>query len=166
MKKLILAVPLAAVLAVSMIVVPSAFASSGLAKDNPDFDITDVNKFRMTVAGTAGGTVPADQRHVYAYVFVLSTSDETTLRGYAVTSHHPEDSTEVDDDINWHAHYVEVTENCVSKLTEEGNAKLSGDKVSVTGAKGTVIAGALVVLQINTGTGSVCVEEIVDFQAA
>lgn len=161
MNKLILAGPLSAVLALSVIVVP-AFASGGLTQNNPDFDIIDVDKFTMEVAGEAGGTVPADQRHVFAYVFFIEECS-TDLCAYAVTSHFPEDSSEVGSDIEWHAHYAEVTGDCVSLLTEDGDAELSGSEVSVNGAKGKVFAGATVVFQIDLEVG-VCVQNILDFQ--
>jgi hypothetical protein len=166
MKKLLLAVPLAAVLAVSMVVTPTAAnAYGGFAEDSPDFDITKVKNFSMTVAGEAGGTVPTSQREVFAYVFVLD-SCSTDLCAYAVTSHFPEDSTEVDSDIEWHAHYVELTDGCVSLLEEDGNAKLSGNKVSVTDASGTVVAGVTAILSINSGQGAVCLETVIDSQSA
>jgi hypothetical protein len=161
MNKLVLASPLAIVLALSIITVP-ALASGGLTENNPDFHIVDVDKFSMEVAGEAGSTVPTDQRHVFAYVFLIEGCG-TDLCGYAVTSHFPEDSTEVGSDIEWHAHYVEVTAGCVSLLTEDGDAELSGSEVSVNGAKGKVFAGASVVLQIDLETG-VCIQNIIDIQ--
>jgi len=165
--KTILAVSLAAVFAVSVFTLPSAFASVGLAKKNPNFDITDVSGFTMTVDGTAGATTPKDQSHVFAYVFVLDTSDETTTRAYAVTSHYAEDSDDVVDDIAWHTHYVELQNGCVSSIADAGELPtLSGDEVIAVGASGTVVAGLTAVLNIDRGAGSVCVQSVIDVQSA
>jgi hypothetical protein len=83
-----------------LITVPSVSAAS------PDFTIEtfgiddDGNPF-ITVKGTAGGTVPDETGDIYAYVFF--TDDGI----YAVTSHPGiEDSDEVGDDAEWHAHKV------------------------------------------------------------
>jgi hypothetical protein len=83
-----------------MITSPTVHAAS------PDLTITDFgidgdgNPF-LTVKGTAGGTVPDEKGDIYAYVFF--TDDGI----YAVTSHPGiEDSDEVGDDAEWHAHKV------------------------------------------------------------
>ena len=160
---------LAAILAFSVFALPSAFAYAGHTKHgSPDFEITDVNGLTMNVTGTAGATVPTSHREVFAYVFVLNTTNSETLKGYAVTSHFPDDSSEVDSDIEWHAHYVEVSLStlCVTDLQEDGNAALAGNSVSVTGVTGNVTAGLTAILSINSGQGAVCVEHILDSEVA
>ena len=105
---------------------PTVYAAS------PDLTITDFgidgddNPF-LTVEGTAGGTVPDETGDIYAYVFF--TDDGV----YAVTSHPGiEDSDEVGDDEEWHAHKVTLDgDSCVTSLEEDGNASLDGNTVTV-----------------------------------
>lgn len=142
--------PLAAILAVSMVLTP-AFASWASITDgndaaNDDFDInqvgiTDGGNLRMTVFGTAGGTTPssASQAYlVYAYVF------NSNAGLIAVTSHQAEDSAQVGNDLEWHTHRVTLdTNNCVSTIEDFGQAKLSGSRIDVLGTGATSVAGAL-----------------------
>lgn len=109
-----------------MITAPTVYAAS------PDFTIEefgideDGNPF-LTVKGTAGGTIPDEEGDIYAYVFF--TDDGI----YAVTSHPGiEDSDEVGDDEEWHAHKVTLDgDNCVTSLDEDGDASLDGNTVTV-----------------------------------
>jgi hypothetical protein len=108
-----------------MMMAPSVYAAS------PDFTIetfgiVDGNP-SMTVKGTAGGTTPDETGDIHAYVLV------TNEGIYAVTSHPGiEDSDEVKDDAEWHAHKVELNnKNCVTDLQETGNAVLDGHTVAV-----------------------------------
>ena len=68
--------------------------------------------------GEAGGTESDTKESSFAYVFV------TDAGIYAVTSHGGiEDSTEVDDDEQYHAHLVTLDENgCVASIAEDGKA--------------------------------------------
>ena len=109
-----------------MLTAPSIYAAS------PDltieeFGIDDDGNPFLTVKGTAGGTIPDEEGDIYAYVFF--TDDGI----YAVTSHPGiEDSDEVGDDEEWHAHKVTLDEDsCVTSLEEDGNASLDGNTVTV-----------------------------------
>jgi len=169
MNRTLLALPLAAVLvvtAVTMALAP-AYASIGKAKGNPNFDITSVSGNTMTVAGTAGGTTPNDQRHVFAYVFVQSTPCGADLCAYAVTSHALEDSGQVGNDLTWHTHYVEVTGGCVTAISDAGTQPtLVGNTVTLNGLSSSTAAGVTAVLNIETDTGAVCIQTVLDFQPA
>ena len=163
--KTFLAISLAAIFAVSMMSIPNAFASVGLAQKSSDFDITDVDGFSMTVTGDAGETIPKDQSHVFAYVFVLDSSDPTTTRAYAVTSHYAEDSDDVENDIEWHTHNVELQNGCVSAISDVGIlTTLVGRTVTANGAIGNVVLGLTAVLNIDRDAGSVCVQKVIDTQ--
>jgi hypothetical protein len=168
MNKVVLAIPLAVVMAVSMIVTPSAYASwvtftdpSDAADDNFDIrtvGITDDGNLRLTVDGTAGGTTPSDASQedlVYAYVFV------TDAGIIAVTSHQAEDSAQVDDDIKWHTHRVTLDgDGCVTSIEDFGKAKLKGNRLQVLQTGATTIDAALTAeLTIN---GGVCVTAVFD----
>jgi hypothetical protein len=165
--KTTMTISLAAVLAVSMVMTTPVFASTGLAKKNPDFDITTVTDDTMTVVGTAGGTTPKDQTHVFAYVFVQNTC-LTSARtfdacAYAVTSHMAEDSDQVGNDITWHTHYVELTNGCVSHIEDAGTTPtMISHTVTLNGVTPDTAAGLTAVLNIEFDTGSVCVQSVLD----
>jgi hypothetical protein len=157
MNKSILAIPLAAVIAVSMVATPVWASSLNDGRGdaaNPNFDIKgagindDGNPY-IKVYGTAGGTESNTAGTIYAYVLV--TDDGI----YAVTSHGGvEDSSEVGDDTAYHAHRVTLDENnCVLTLEETGDAVLSNKMVIVTGTDATTVNAALTV-QLNAGAGS------------
>jgi hypothetical protein len=137
---------------------PSVFAAS------PDFTIEtfgieDGNP-SLTVKGTAGGTTPDEEGDIYAYVFF--TDDGI----YAVTSHPGiEDSSEVDDDADWHAHKVKLNdENCVTDLKEDGNAVLDGSTVAVEDTDATSVNKVLTAVLSAEKKGGVCVTKVFDSQ--
>lgn len=108
-----------------LLTAPTVYAASpDLTID--EFGIEGGNPI-LTVKGTAGGTVPDEEGDIYAYVFF--TDDGV----YAVTSHPGiEDSDEVGDDEEWHAHKVTLDgDSCVTSLEEDGNALLDGNTVTV-----------------------------------
>jgi hypothetical protein len=86
---------------------------------NPDFDIKgagidDNGDPYIKVYGEAGGTTSDTEGIIYAYVFV------TGAGIYAVTWG-IEDSTEVPDDEQYHAHLVTLDDdNCVTSIEEMG----------------------------------------------
>jgi hypothetical protein len=121
------------------------------------FGIVDGNP-SMTVKGTAGGEIPPEGE-IFAYVFF-------TNKGiFAVTSHPGiEDSDEVDDDEEWHAHKVQLNdENCVTDLTEQGKAVLDGNTVSVDNTPATEVTQVLTA-HLLVENGEVCVDEVFDSQ--
>jgi hypothetical protein len=124
-----------------MMTAPSIYAASpDLTIDDDNFGIDgDGNPF-LTVKGTAGGTIPEETGDIYAYVF------DTNDGMYAVTSHTGiEDSDEVEDDADWHAHKVQLNdENCVTGLEEDGNAELDGKTVTVEDTDATELNGVLI----------------------
>jgi len=128
---------------------------------DPDFTIDTfgiVDKSpSLTVEGTAGGTTPDEAGHIFAYVFF--TDDGI----YAVTSHPGiEDSNEVKDDADWHAHLVQLNgDNCVTSLKEKGKAELDGNTVSVEKTKATEVTKVLTADLVAEGD-NVCVEEVFD----
>ena len=139
-----------------MVTAPSVYAAS------PDFrietfGIVDGNP-SLTVKGTAGGTIPDQKGDIYAYVFF--TNDGI----YAVTSHPGiEDSSEVGDDADWHAHKVELNDkNCVTSLKEDGKAALDGNTVSVEDTDATSVDKVLTAVLSAEKKGVVCVAHVFD----
>jgi hypothetical protein len=139
-----------------MMMAPSVYAAS------PDFTIetfgiVDGNP-SLTVKGTAGGTTPDKPDEIFAYVFF-------TNKGiFAVTSHESEDSNEVENDIEWHAHKVQLDDNnCVTSLKEQGKAVVDGNTVSVEGTGASTVDKVLTALLVAEGD-NVCVEKVFDSQ--
>ena len=143
---IVIATALAAVLAISMIVTPAAFAASGIHDkkgdtSNPNFDIRRAgfdhngNPF-LTVQGTAGGTTSGEGcSPAYAYVFAYDNGDH-----FAVASHDCfSDSNEGNGGSDWHAHGITVTTNvgntghfaCLTGANEDGDASVSGKRVTL-----------------------------------
>jgi hypothetical protein len=111
---------------------------------------------RLKVAGKAGGTRPTDPNTIYAYVFV------TDQGLFAVASHEVEDSTEVTNDLEWHAHKVTLDENnCISGIEETGDARLHGNKVEVRNTGATSVSSVLTV-QLNISDAGICVTRVFD----
>lgn len=121
-----------------------------------DFGIKDGTPW-LTVEGKAGGSTPGNASQIYAYVFVTDSGI------YGVTSHGVEDSTEVQNDTEWHAHGATLDDkNCVTKLDDSGNAEV-GDDVKVTNITATKLDKVMTVLAgINNADASVCVEKVFD----
>lgn len=144
-----------ALLTTLMLTAPSVYAAS------PDLTITDFgidgdgNPF-ITVEGTAGETVPDETGDIYAYVFF--TDDGI----YAVTSHPGiEDSSEVGDDEEWHAHKVTLNgDNCVKSLDEDGNASLDGNTVTVEDTDADSVDNVLSAVLSAEKKGGVCVAKV------
>ncbi len=129
---------------------------------NPDFDIRgagidDNGNPYIRVSGDAGGTTSDTEGIIFAYVFV------TDAGIYAVTSHGGiEDSTEVGDDEQYHAHLVTLDEdNCVTSIEEDGNAILHNKRVTVTGTDATEVKAALAV-ELTASDDGICVTEVFD----
>ena len=137
--------------------------ASSVHAASPDFKIKDFgidsdgNPF-LTVQGKAGGTIPDQKGDIYAYVFF--TDDGI----YAVTSHPGiEDSSEVQDDADWHAHKVKLDDkNCVTSLKEDGEAALDGNTVSVKGTDATNVDKVLTAVLSAEKKGGVCVAHVFD----
>ncbi len=125
-----------------------------------DFGIDDGDNPFLTVGGTAGETVPDETGDIYAYVFF--TDDGI----YAVTSHTGiEDSSEVDDDADWHAHKIQLNNNnCITDLKEDGNAALDGDTVSVEDTDASDVDKVLTAVLSAEKKGGVCVAKVFDSQ--
>ena len=144
-----------ALLTTLMLTAPSAYAAS------PHLTITDFgidedgNPF-LTVKGTAGGTVPDETGDIYAYVFL------TDAGAYAVTSHPGiEDSTEVEDDEEWHAHKVTLDEDkCVTDIEEDGNAALDGSTVTVEDTDADSVDSVLTAVLSAEKKGGICVVKV------
>ncbi|MGH9974092.1 MAG: hypothetical protein ACRD93_09365 [Nitrososphaeraceae archaeon] len=143
-----------------MMTAPSVFAAP-VSKDFKidTFGIDDDGNPFLTVKGTAGGTTPDEAGHIFAYAFV---TDKGT---FAVTSHPGiEDSDEVDDDTEWHAHKVQLSDAkppCVTDLTEQGKAVLDGNTVSVDNTPATEVTNVLTADLVAEGD-NVCVDTVFD----
>ncbi len=129
---------------------------------NPDFDIRsagidDKGDPYIRVSGVAGGTTSDTEGTIFAYVLI------TDAGIYAVTSHEGiEDSTEVGDDEQYHAHLVTLDENnCVTSIQEDGNAVLHNKKVTVTGTDATQVNTVLTV-ELTASDDGICVTEVFD----
>lgn len=111
----------------------------------------------LSVEGKAGGSTPANASQIYAYAFV---TDNGT---YAVASHGVEDSAEVQNDTEWHAHGVTLDDkNCVADINDKGDAEV-GDTVKVTNVTATKVDKVMTaLLGINNADASVCVEKVFD----
>lgn len=140
-----------------MLTAPSVYAAS------PDLTITDFgidddgNPF-LTVKGTAGGTIPDETGDIYAYVFF--TDDGI----YAVTSHPGiEDSSEVGDDAEWHAHKVQLNDNnCIvpNSIEEDGKASLDGNTVTVEDTDADSVDNVLTAVLSAEKKGGICVAKV------
>jgi len=119
-----------------------------------DFGIKDGTPW-LTVEGKAGGSKPDNASQIYAYAFVTDNGI------FAVVSHGVEDSAEVANDTEWHAHGVTLDEkNCVSKLNEDGDAEVN-DMVKVANTNATKVDKVMTaLLGINNADSSVCVEKV------
>lgn len=130
--------------------------------EDPNFDIRssgiddDGNPYLM-VYGDAGGTTSDTEGTIYAYVFV------TDAGIYAVTSHGGiEDSTEVDDDEQYHAHLVTLDDDkCVTSIEEDGNAVLRNDRVTVTDTDATEL-NAVQTVELTVDGDNICVTDVFD----
>jgi hypothetical protein len=129
---------------------------------NPDFDIRgagldDNGDPYIRVSGAAGGTTSDTEGTIYGYVFI------TDAGIYAVTSHGGiEDSEEVGDDEQYHAHLVTLDENnCVTSIEEDGDAVLHNNRVTVTGTDATEVDQVLTV-ELTASDDGICVTEVFD----
>jgi hypothetical protein len=129
---------------------------------NPDFDIRsagidDNGDPYIRVSGDAGGTTSDTEGTILGYVFV------TDAGIYAVTSHGGiEDSTEVDDDEQYHAHLVTLDANgCVTSIAEDGNAVLQNKRVTLTGTDATEVT-AVQTVELTASDDGICVTEVFD----
>lgn len=121
-----------------------------------DFGIKD-GKPWLTVEGKAGGSKPDNASQIYAHAFVTDNGI------FAVVSHGVEDSAEVANDTEWHAHGVTLDDkNCVSKLNDDGDAEVN-DMVAVANTNATKVDKVMTaLLGINNADASVCVEKVFD----
>ena len=121
-----------------------------------EFGIKD-GKPWLTVEGKAGGSKPDNASQIYAHAFVTDNGI------FAVVSHGVEDSAEVANDTEWHAHGVTLDDkNCVSKLNDDGDAEVN-DMVAVANTNATKVDKVMTaLLGINNADASVCVEKVFD----
>lgn len=80
---------------------------------------------------------------------------------------HPgiEDSSDVKDDADWHAHKVQLNdENCIIDLKEKGKAVLDGNTVSVEKTKATEVTKVLTGGLAADTEKDPCLEEVFDSQ--
>jgi hypothetical protein len=121
-----------------------------------DFGIKDGTPW-LTVEGKAGGSKPGNASQIYAYAFVTDNGI------FAVVSHGVEDSAEVKNDTEWHAHGVTLDEKkCVSKLNDDGDAEVN-DMIKVANTNATKVDKVMTaVLGINNADASVGVEKVID----
>jgi hypothetical protein len=130
--------------------------------EDPNFDIKnagvdDSGNPYISVYGVAGGTKSDTAGTIFAYVFV------TDAGIYAVTSHGGiEDSTEVGDDEQYHAHLVTLDANgCVTSIAEDGEAALHNKRVTLTGTDATEII-AVQTVELTASDDGICVTEVFD----
>jgi len=187
-KTAIVTIPLAAVLAVSMIMIPSAYAfvfirdTKGDTAD-PNFDIRQAGingegNAYIKVTGKAGGTrSAADCSPAYAYVFAFSNGHH-----YAIASHDCFiDSNEGNGADDWHAHGFTVVDAtaqghfaCITSANEDGVAKVNGEKVTLKGvtetnldhvATVTIVGGAPAGPCPDVGIGAALYVDVLDLAA-
>jgi hypothetical protein len=113
----------------------------------------------MYVEGVAGGTTPhhaGAENLIYAYVFLTDAGTN------AVTSHMREDSHQVEHDIEWHSHLVELDENsCITSITDAGKANLHKNRISVMRTDATVLTGVMTA-ELTANDDGTCVTKIFD----
>ena len=115
----------------------------------------------LTVKGKAGGTVPDNKNIIYAYVF-FTKNDNGQGKIYSVTSHHHEDSNEVNNDINYHAHQVKFNEDkCITSINDRAEADFASNIVTVEKTDTGRLNG-VATAELTVDDGSVCVTEIFD----
>lgn len=145
----------------AILIVGSSTALAQKTLDEADFKIKDFGIKDgtpwLTVEGKAGGSKPGNASQIYAYAFVTDNGI------FAVVSHGVEDSAEVANDTQWHAHGVTLDDkNCVSKLNDDGDAEVN-DMIKVANTNATKVDKVMTaVLGINNADASVCVEKVVD----
>lgn len=153
------------ILAGTLLVTTLMMTASSVSAQEPPFNIEtfgmeDKKAPFLTVEGTAGEDIPPEGE-IFAYVFI--TSDGI----YAVTSHPGiEDSNEVKDDAEWHAHKVQLNDDnppCITDLSETGKAELDGSTVTVEKTKATEVS-AVQTAHLTVEDGEVCVAEVFDAQ--
>jgi hypothetical protein len=132
--------------------------------DIKDFEITSFQingkgNLRMYVEGVAGGTTPhhaGEENLIYAYVF------HTDAGMYAVTSHMGEDSHQVEHDIEWHSHLVELDENnCITSITDAGKANLHKNRISIMQTDAISLTGVMTA-NLTASESGTCVRQIFD----
>lgn len=147
---------------------------------DPNFDIKEVgltNKGEpfMTVYGKAGGTLSTVAGQVVYYAFDINGGFIGGGDTYFITSHFGvEDSTETNNDQKFHGHKlinaVINTTNCPNGynielfLNDDGNAKVSSNKVVLADTSATTVTGGgsgILGLEINDG--HVCWVSDIDF---
>jgi hypothetical protein len=152
----------ASILSLSIMATPSSRAYAH--DDMIDFEITSFQingkgNLRMYVEGVAGGTTPhhaGAENLIYAYVFL------TDAGIYAVTSHMGEDSHQVEHDIEWHSHLVELDENnCITSITDAGKANLHKNRISVMQTDATILTGVMTA-ELTANDDGTCVTKIFD----
>ncbi len=186
-KTALIAAPLATILAVSMIMTPSAWAFAHIndAKRDaadPNFDVRQVgfdghgNPY-LKVSGEAGGTPSTeDCSPAYAYVFAFTNGDH-----YAVASHGCfSDSNEGNGADNWHAHGLTVSADasghfaCITSANDDGVANIKGHRVTLEGvsesdldhvATVTIVGGAPTASCPDVGIGAALYVDVLDVGA-
>jgi hypothetical protein len=121
-----------------------------------DFGIKD-GKPWLTVEGKAGASKPTNASQIYAYAFV-------TDKGiFAVVSHGFNDSSEVTNNTQWHAHGVTLdSKNCVTKLDDNGKAEVNGE-IKAANTNATKVDKVMTaILGLDNANGKVCVEKVFD----
>lgn len=160
MNSLILAIVLALVLLAPASMAPG-FAHGGEGGDKSfkirSFGMDKNGNPYMTVRGTAGEHVPHEEGVVFAYAFV------TDAGMYAVTSHMGDDTPhEEEEELEWHSHMVELDgDMCVTSMTEEGEAELATNRVTVTGTGATAVLQVLTAELEETDDGT-CMTDVFD----
>lgn len=111
----------------------------------------------LTVKGTAGEHVPHEEGVVFAYAFV------TDVGMYAVTSHMGDDTPhEEEDELEWHSHMVELDgDMCVTSVTEDGEAEIATNRVTVTGTDATAVSQVLTA-ELEESDEGTCVTDVFD----
>jgi len=183
----LLAMPLTAVLAVSMILAPLAYAASHF-KDargdtaDPNFDIRQAgfdghgNPF-IKVSGKAGGTTSGENcGPAYGYVFAFTNGDH-----YVIASHDCFDDSEEGNGPEWHAHALTVSTDasghfaCVTSANDDGTAKIKANRAILEGtteteldhvATVTIIGGAPTTSCPDVGIGAALFVDVLDVATA
>jgi hypothetical protein len=121
-----------------------------------DFGIINGNPW-VIVEGKAGGSIPQNASITYAYTFV------TDNGSFAVMSHLYEDTDEVENDTQWHAHRITLDDkNCIAEINDNGDAQVT-DLVKVTNVIARNVSNVFTAeLTLNDTDSSICVTKVFD----
>ena len=165
--KTILGISLAAIFAVSMMMSPVAFATSGTP--SPDRTIDEADDFEMeTVGNNPGQTTDGHDILVYAFFTNTPGAAPNSFVAY-VAAFHPtfaDDDEQIPDITAVHAHQLELNNDslCIEALTVPPTVEIEDEEIEIEDAEGEVVAWVIAGYDV-TGAG-ICPTHVYDLVEA